>query len=290
MNRSTYLAALLSGPILLGACAKSTLAPVVHRAEVEIPKAIVTQRDRAEREALAAPGQDGYHTVASGDTLSLIAWRYQLDYKPLARWNNIGPPYTIYPGQRIRLQPVAGQAGGKTKPAPAQKTAPGARSLAAAKKPPAARKKPAAKPKARPAQAGGRIAWSWPVSGTLVALDSPIARQGLNISGQPRQPIKTAAAGEVVYSGSGLRGYGKLIIIKHSEAYLSAYAHNSKLLVNEGDQVRPGQTISRMGQDATGRYLLHFEIRRHGKPVDPRKYLPAKRAGFQLPIHYVWRQ
>lgn len=269
MKRNIYLAALLSGPILLGACAKSTLAPVVQRDEVKIPKAIVTQRDRAAREALAAPGQDGYHTVASGDTLSLIAWRYQLDYKPLARWNNINPPYTIYPGQRIRLRPVAGQAGGKAK---------------------AARKKPAAKPKARPAEAGARIAWSWPASGQLIALDSPIARQGLNISGQPQQPIKTAAAGEVVYSGSGLRGYGKLIIIKHSEAYLSAYAHNSKLLVNEGDKVRPGQTISRMGQDATGRYLLHFEIRRHGKPVDPRKYLPAKRAGFALPIHYVWRQ
>lgn len=290
MNRNLYLAALLVVPILLGACAKSTLSPVVHRAEVKIPKAIVTQRDRAKREALAAPGQDGYHTVASGDTLSLIAWRYQLDYKPLARWNNINPPYTIYPGQRIRLRPVAGQAGGGAKPAPAQKTAPATRSVAAAKKPPAARQKPAAKPKARPAEAGGRIAWSWPASGQLIALDSPIARQGLNISGQPRQPIKTAAAGEVVYSGSGLRGYGKLIIIKHSEAYLSAYAHNSALLVNEGDQVRPGQTISRMGQDSTGRYLLHFEIRRHGKPVDPRKYLPAKRAGFALPIHYVWRQ
>ena len=286
MRRDTYLAALVIGPILLGACAKSTLAPVVHRDEVKIPRAIVTQRDRAEREALAAPGQDGYHTVVSGDTLSLIAWRYQLDYKPLARWNNINPPYTIYPGPRIRLRPAAG----KAKPAPAQKTAPAARSVAAAKKPPAARKKPAAKPRARPAQAGGRIAWSWPASGQLIALDSPIARQGLSISGQPRQPIKTAAAGEVVYSGSGLRGYGKLIIIKHSEAYLSAYAHNSRLLVNEGDKVRPGQTISRMGQDATGRYLLHFEIRRHGKPVDPRKYLPAKRAGFALPIHYVWRQ
>ena len=290
MNRNIYLAALLSGPILLGACAKSTLAPVVHRVEVKIPKAIVTQRDRSEREYRATPGQDGYHIVASGDTLSLIAWRYQLDYKPLARWNNIDPPYTIYPGQRIRLRSAADQAGGKAKPAPAQKTAPAARAVAAAKKPPAARKKPAAKPKARPARAGGRIAWSWPASGKLIALDSPIARQGLNISGQPRQPIKTAAAGEVVYSGSGLRGYGKLIIIKHSEAYLSAYAHNSKLLVNEGDKVRPGQTISRMGQDATGRYLLHFEIRRHGKPVDPRQYLPAKRAGFALPIHYVWRQ
>ena len=284
MNRNPYLAALVIGPILLGACAKSTLAPVVHRAEVKIPKAVVTQRDRAESEAPAAPGQDGYHIVASGDTLSLIAWRYQLDYKPLARWNNINPPYTIYPGQRIRLRPVAGQTGGKAKPALAQKTAP------AAKKPSAARKKPAAKPKARPAQAGGRIAWSWPASGKLIALDSPIARQGLSISGQPEQPIKTAAAGEVIYSGSRLLGYGKLIIIKHSEVYLSAYAHNSKLLVNEGDKVRPGQTISRMGQDATGRYLLHFEIRRHGKPVDPRKYLPEKRAGFALPIHYVWRQ
>lgn len=284
MRRDTYLAALVIGPILLGACAKSTLAPLVHRDEVKIPRPVVTQRDRAAREAPAAPGQDGYHTVASGDTLSLIAWRYQLDYKPLARWNSIGPPYTIYPGQRIRLGPAAGQTGGGAEPALAQKTAP------AAKKPPAARKKPAAKPKARPAQAGGRIAWSWPASGRLLALDSPIARQGLSISGQPEQPIKTAAAGEVIYSGSRLLGYGKLIIIKHSEVYLSAYAHNSKLLVNEGDKVGPGQTISRMGQDATGRYLLHFEIRRHGKPVDPRKYLPEKRAGFALPIHYVWRQ
>lgn len=270
------------GPALLGACAQSALAPVVQREEVKIAEAMVIRRDRAASESGppsgAAPGKDRYHTVMSGDTLSLIAWRYQLDYKPLARWNAIDPPYLIYPGQLIRLQPGAGQTRGAAKPAPAQKTGPVAKSAAMAKKPLAGRKKPAAAGrKARPVSAGGRITWSWPAGGALISLDSPIARQGLSISGRPDQSIKTAAAGEVVYSGSGLRGYGKLIIIKHNEVYLSAYAHNSRLLVSEGDKVRQGQTISRMGRDSTGRYLLHFEIRRHGKPVDPRKYLPEKR-------------
>lgn len=282
MRRNLYLAAIIIGPALLGACAQSTLAPVVQREEVKRPEAVVTRRDRAASEsgppADAAPGKDGHHTVMSGDTLSLIAWRYKLDYKPLARWNAIDPPYLIYPGQLIRLQPGAGQTRGAAKPAPAQKTGPVAKSAAMAKKPLAGGKKPAAAGrKARPVSAGRQITWSWPAGGALISLDSPIARQGLSISGRPDQSIKTAAAGEVVYSGSGLRGYGKLIIIKHNEVYLSAYAHNSRLLVSEGDKVRQGQTISRMGRDSTGRYLLHFEIRRHGKPVDPRKYLPEKR-------------
>ena len=290
MKQNRHLIALVAGLLLLGACVKSAVAPVAQRAEVKVAEPVVIQRGRVIQPGqagpatpAATPGREGYHIVARGDTLYSIAWRYNLDYRPLARWNTILAPYTIYPGQFIRLKAPAGQtdSAAQTESAATQKTRTAAsKPKAAVNKAAPARKKPA--PAARqkpPAARAGRIAWSWPASGRLIPADSPIARQGLSISGQSEQSIKTAAAGEVVYSGSGLRGYGKLIIIKHSEMYLSAYAHNSRLLVNEGDKVSQGQTISRMGQDASGRYLLHFEIRRNGKPVDPRKYLPDRRAG-----------
>jgi lipoprotein NlpD len=121
-----------------------------------------------------------------------------------------------------------------------------------------------------------RVNWSWPVSGKVVAAYSEAANlKGIGIGGKAGQPVLASAAGKVVYAGSGLRGYGKLVIIKHNKTYLSVYAHNSEILVKEGQTVSKGQKIAEMGNTDADQVKLHFEIRRQGKPVDPLRYLPA---------------
>ncbi len=160
--------------------------------------------------------------------------------------------------------------------------------LAAAKPEPAAPPRPEAKPEAapepkpetRPApdpEGDGEVQWAWPVTGKLISRFSE-ASKGIDIAGRMGQPVYASAPGKVVYTGSGLRGYGKLIIIKHNSAYLSAYAHNREILVKEGQSVAKGQQIAEMGNTDADQVKLHFEIRRYGKPVDPLKYLPADRA------------
>ncbi|RMD69280.1 MAG: LysM peptidoglycan-binding domain-containing protein [Gammaproteobacteria bacterium] len=198
--------------------------------------------------------------MAPGDTLYGIAWKYRLDPRTLARWNRIPPPYIIYPGQRLRLTPP------KSTPA---------RPLPS--KTPKTRKAPPPPPRKAVAKKG--IPWTWPAFGRVISTFSPRDpnRKGIDIAGRKGQLVYAAAPGKVVYSGSGLVGYGKLIIIKHNENYLSAYAHNERLLVKEGDQVRAGQPIAVMGKTGTDRVKLHFEIRYRGKPVDPLKFLPKNR-------------
>ncbi len=212
----------------------------------------------------------GYHVVAAGETLYSIAWRYGQDYRDVARWNRIYKPYVIHPGQVVRLTP------------PKINTTP---QHAAAKKttthPKPARTHPPVKPKASTSKAKkktqwGPISWQWPAKGSLFKSNSLFAERGLDITGRFGEAISAAAPGQVVYSGGGLIGYGKLIIIKHSETYLSAYAHNSKVLVKEGDRVRTGQHIASMGRGTNGQAMLHFEIRQNGKPVDPLRYLPKR--------------
>ncbi|CAG0959169.1 Murein hydrolase activator NlpD [Methylophilaceae bacterium] len=135
---------------------------------------------------------------------------------------------------------------------------------------------PAESPKAAPAAANGDIAWAWPATGKVIAgFNEGGNAKGIDIGGTTGQPIKAAAPGKVIYSGSDLRGYGKLVIVKHNATYLSVYAHNSKILVKEGEQVSRGQQIAEMGSTDTDRTKLHFEIRRQGKSVDPASYLPA---------------
>ena len=284
MTRPVYIIIGLFIIALLQACASSGVAPVSKRGEVKESQPQVTQRGQTQTKTKAASrktiNKDGFHIVASGDTLYSIAWRYDFDYKEVANWNNIDAPYTIYPGQFIRLKPTPKKKGvalkpqqtdsksvKKASPKPAPKKTAQKKSVVAAKN----NQPKAVLPK-------GPIKWSWPTTGDLVKSNSPTSKKGIDIAGRSGQVIKAAAAGQVVYSGSGLLGYGKLIIIKHSDAYLSAYAYNSKLLVKEGDNVVVGQAISNMGQDHTGRHLLHFEIRQNGKPVDPKRYLPKKRA------------
>ena len=274
---------------LLQACAGSGVAPVAHRGEVKEPTPAATQREATTSTKPTKKNtkqKSGYHIVAKGDTMYSIAWRYNVDYKEIANWNNIAKPYTIYPGQFIRLKPVAKKKGTPLKTETVKKSTIAKKPLAktpekvVSQKP--VQKKPSVTAKVvatrKPALPNGPIKWFWPVKGKLVKSNSPTSKKGIDIAGKNGQAIKAAAAGEVVYSGSGLLGFGKLIIIKHNETYLSAYAYNSKLLVKEGDRVKAGQDISRMGQDHSGRNILHFEIRKNGKPVEPTKHLPKLRA------------
>lgn len=209
--------------------------------------------------------------VQRGDTLYGIAFRNGVDVNDLARWNGIASPYTIYPGQTLKLYPGSGGSaatatttpprpatGTTTKPAP----------------PPA----PVTRPVATPVPANSGFPWRWPADGHLIGrfVAGDATKQGVDIAGSSGQAVRAAADGVVVYSGAGLVGYGELIIVKHNETWLSAYGHNRKRLVNEGQSVKAGQQIAEMGSSGATRDMLHFEIRYNGKPVDPLQYLPPR--------------
>lgn len=214
------------------------------------------------------PGQSV--TVQRGDTLYRIATSNGISALDLAMWNGIGAPYTIYPGQRLRLYP-----GGATASAPPRRASGSAGSTA--QRPPVqptqAPPQPAAPPPAR-----SPFRWQWPTDGQVIGgyVANDPTKQGLDIAGTGGQPVRAAAEGVVVYSGSGLVGYGELIIVKHDEQWLSAYGHNRTRRVNEGERVSAGQQIGEMGRTGAARDMLHFEIRYNGKPVDPMSYLPAR--------------
>ena len=196
------------------------------------------------------------HVVRRKETLSAIAWRYGLDYRSIARWNRIAPPYVIYPGQRLALRPPSKPSSG-TAPSQAR----------------AGPKKPARPDPASLRALGG---WTWPATGRLIGGFTSGDRTGIDIAGTRGQPVVAARGGRVVYTGTGLPGYGRLVIVKHSGRLLSAYAHNDRVLVKEGQAVRAGQKIAEMGSTGTDRVKLHFEVRRDGKPLNPIKYLPRR--------------
>lgn len=216
------------------------------------------------------------HVVARGDTLYAIAWRYNLDYKNLAKINGIGPPYSILPGQKIRLKGVAARQPYRAKVAAkkSQKKAP--------TPVPAKVNKRVIKQTQSPVVVksqsvkSGPLVWAWPVKGRVISSfrSGKGLNKGIDIAAKLGESVHAAADGEVVYAGSGLRGYGKLLIVKHQNSYLSAYAHNSQLLAKEGQSVKRGQKIAEVGASGTTTVKLHFEIRRDGVPVDPVKYLP----------------
>ncbi|WP_454839270.1 peptidoglycan DD-metalloendopeptidase family protein [Pseudomonas hormoni] len=229
----------------------------------------------------------GQYVVRPKDTLFSIAFRYGWDYKALAARNNIPTPYTIHPGQTIRFDgrtgstPTAVVSPADSAPSSSSKTTVirrqpnGATTTTAVVAPSVANKPaPAPMPPAGPAPTG----WGWPSNGILIGKFSSNGslNKGIDIAGDLGQPVLAASDGTVVYAGSGLRGYGELVIIKHSDTYVSAYGHNRRLLVREGQQVKVGQTIAEMGSTGTDRVKLHFEIRRQGKPVDPLQFLPRR--------------
>lgn len=212
-----------------------------------------------------APPSGNVHVVQSGETLYKIAFRYRLDWRDLANWNRLSNADRIHPGQRIRLTPPAGVAtAARQQPAARVGRAP-----AATAAPPA--------PAVRRA-AGPQPEWRWPVEGPLLWSFGQSRRNptGIGLGGADGQEVHAAADGDVVYSGSGLIGYGQLIILKHNDTYLSAYGHNQTLRVAEGERVTSGEVIALMGRGPGDRPLLHFEIRLEGKPVDPVRYLPAR--------------
>lgn len=228
----------------------------------------------------------GQYVVKPGDTLFSIAFRYGWDYKELAARNNIPAPYTIRPGQAIRFSSAAGgsttvvsspSSSSKTTVIrrPVATTAPASGSGKTATVAPSASSQTVAQVPAAERAVGG---WTWPANGVLIGkfASNGSLNKGIDIAGDLGQPVFAASDGAVVYAGSGLRGYGELIIIKHSDTYVSAYGHNRRLLVREGQQVKAGQTIAEMGSTGTDRVKLHFEIRRQGKPVDPLQFLPRR--------------
>lgn len=261
------------------------------------------------------PSINGLHTVGRGDTLYAIAFANSLDYRDLAAWNKLESPDRILVGQTLRLTPPPGavettpleqNAQPSAKPlaeAPLLRTPQAvflvyseanwaqASGIAVASPPPAPEKpapvaekpvtppvaeKPAAGPSPAPAPVAAVDTWLWPAEGTLAGRFGAAGGKGIDIVAPRNAPVKAVAPGKVVYSGSGLRGYGQLIIVKHAGEFLSAYAHNEAILVKEGEAVAAGQKIALMGDSGAERVKLHFEIRRYGKPLDPLAYLPER--------------
>jgi lipoprotein NlpD len=307
--RGAWLVITLLG---LAGCTASGPAPVSDRTQArttavksEIPRPVTPQ---------IAPSTNGLHTVQRGDTLYAIAFANSLDYREIANWNQLESPDRILVGQVLRLTPPPGAV--EVMPledeAPSERplveplllrepqavllpyseanwakvsTAPAAVAVTplAPKPVPAAASAPAA-PAAVPtpaapatiASASGKGGWLWPTDGTLVGRFGAAGGKGIDIVGSRNTPVMAVAPGKVVYSGSGLRGYGRLLIVKHAGEYLSAYAHNEAILVKEGDTVSAGQKIALMGDSDADQVKLHFEIRRYGKPLDPLGYLPER--------------
>ncbi|CAK0748971.1 lipoprotein NlpD [Gammaproteobacteria bacterium] len=230
------------------------------------------------------------YVVKPGDALSVIALQHGESYRNIARWNDLAPPYTIRPGQRLRLTPP-----------PTTGKSPETRGEVRSTSP--IKPKETAPESAKPIERKGlalpedsktpentktvgavdimeerfaeRISWQWPSRGKILN-DFSSNNQGIDIDGREGDPVYAAAEGKVVYSGTGIIGYGPLIILKHNNTYLSAYAHNRQLLVKEGDRVTRGQQIADMGRDQRRHVVLHFEIRRNSKSVDPLPYLPQR--------------
>lgn len=230
----------------------------------------------ATRASTPKPGQDV--TVRKGDNLYRLAVNNGISPLDLAVWNGIQPPYTIYPGQKLRLYPSAGAARASTASTSSSRRASGSARPATDSRGRTVQPTQAPPQPTGPAPASSAVSWRWPADGQLVSryTEGDPTRQGIGLAGSAGQAVRAAGDGVIVYSGSGLVGYGELIIIKHDEQWLSAYGHNRKRLVGEGDRVKAGQQIAEMGRTGADRDMLHFEIRYNGKPVDPLRYLPRR--------------
>lgn len=294
--------------VLVG-CAASTRAPVEDRAGARpavagatppTPAATTTPVIATPETIKPLPGSEnagkpGYYTVKPGDTMIRIGMETGQNWKDLARWNNLENPNIVEVGQVLRVappsidpalastRPVApakvdtrsldgNRAAASAPPAPAA-SAPGATAGPAVT---AAPQSIATQPPAGARQGDDDVNWTWPAAGSVLTPFDDARSKGLAIAGKVGDPVVAAADGRVVYAGSGLRGYGNLVIVKHNATYLTAYAHNQTLLVKEDQAVRRGQKIAEMGATDAERVQLHFEIRKQGKPIDPARLLPAR--------------
>ncbi len=295
VSRSAFLLAALAGALLVG-CASRTPAPVIERgalpAKGQTPGALP-----------ARPGE--FHTVKKGDTLYSIALEHGQSYRDVAAWNNIENPNVIRIGQQLRIappegvavaRPVAGPAPVESRPLAAGvpsntdtlkrepkggKQPYAEQAMTAAQKPDDPHQQQSAGPakvEPRPAEpaAAGELSWVWPGMGKVLATYVEGSSKGIDIEGRIGEPVHAAEAGKVTYAGSGIRGYGNLLIVQHANSLSSVYAHNSRLLAKEGQQVAKGQKIAELGNSDADQPKLHFEIRRQGKPLDPLKLLPSR--------------
>ncbi len=285
MRRAGYwlLLALLSAMVLSGCANKNRPAPVEDRSPnaARAPAKIVASADNA--------GKPGYYSVKSGDTLIRIGMDNGQSWRDIARWNNIENPNLIETGQILRVTPPeetgvvvrpVSSTNVVTSPAPANTASAPAPASNTAFRPPASAANPpnASTPAnnlANSDSAEDTVSFQWPTRGNVLAGFDEVKNKGIDIAGKAGDPVLAAADGKVVYAGSGLRGYGNLVILKHNNTYLTAYAHNQSLLVKEDQAIKRGQKIAEMGNSDADQVKLHFEIRRQGKPVDPAKYLPA---------------
>jgi len=249
---------------VLTACGGNARAPVEDRMVRPAAEPVVQTLQRSRQ-----------YRVQRGDTLYSIAFRYGLDYRRVAAANDIPAPYVIHPGQEIRLREAALPA-----PAPEPESAappPGAEPEP--DQPPTAAGPERQKPKVANDPTGPLRAvaqWHWPTEGPVIRGYSGSLHKGIDIGGRRGEPVNAVAPGVVVYAGAGIVGFGELLIVKHNELYLSAYGHNHRLLVAEGQRVAAGQKIAEKGSSGTDRVKLHFEIRREGQPVDPQRLLPRR--------------
>jgi len=286
MRRAGYwlLLALLSAMVLSGCANKNRPAPVEDRSPnaARAPAKMVASADNA--------GKPGYYSVKSGDTLIRIGMDNGQSWRDIARWNNIENPNLIETGQVLRVTPPeetgvvvrpVSSTNVVTSPAPANTaSAPAPASNTVSVRPPASAANPPNAPTpannlANSDSAEDTVSFQWPTRGNVLAGFDEVKNKGIDIAGKAGDPVLAAADGKVVYAGSGLRGYGNLVILKHNNTYLTAYAHNQSLLVKEDQAIKRGQKIAEMGNSDADQVKLHFEIRRQGKPVDPAKYLPA---------------
>lgn len=263
-KRWQWMAAGLLAAAVLGGCGTATVRP--YSGNGSSTAAPMPSR------SIAKPGQTV--TIRKGDSIYALARIHSITPADLIAWNNLRNPDTIYPGQVLRLYPPAGSGNrGTATAATAPRSTAGSTGTTAT----ASRPAPVVASSA-PAPANSGIGWRWPADGVVVGrfVAGDTTKQGIDIAGASGDDVRAAAAGTVVYSGAGLVGYGELIIIKHNEQWLSAYGHNRKRLVNEGQTVRAGDRIAEMGRTSAPRDMLHFEIRHNGKPVDPLIHLPKK--------------
>ncbi len=302
-NISLFTCSVLASIAMLSACAQTTVSVrPVNSTDRSPAKAVVGPAKRYEPISRTEP-----YVVQQGDTLYAISFRAGLSYREVANWNNIAEPYALSIGQHISLKPTEGVTPSnatvvkqpasetnisaiETKPIETIPTAspqvkpsvitpnPTVSTRVGIAPPSIAVEQPIAKVQIPIAASPVTIGWLWPSDGTVIAqyVQGDPTQQGINIGGKSGQPVKASADGTVVYSGAGLVGYGELIIIKHNNEWLSAYAHNRRRLVAEGSKVRAGDVIAEMGRTGTMRDMLHFEIRRNGKPVDPLLFLPKQ--------------
>ena len=286
MRRAGYwlLLALLSAMVLSGCANKNRPAPVEDRSPnaARAPAKMVASADNA--------GKPGFYSVKSGDTLIRIGMDNGQSWRDIARWNNIENPNLIETGQVLRVTPPeetgvvvrpVSSTNVVTSPAPASAaSAPATATNTAAVRPPASAASPPnsstpANNLANTDSVEETVSFQWPTRGNVLAGFDEVKNKGIDISGKAGDPVLAAADGKVVYAGSGLRGYGNLVILKHNNTYLTAYAHNQSLLVKEDQAIKRGQKIAEMGNSDADQVKLHFKIRRQGKPVDPAKYLPV---------------